>query len=270
MPTNKPQARVPSLESVPEAIRSLYVKDEKAGDFYLDIDGLDAHPAVAGLKTNKEEILTEKKGLEAKVAAWTALGKTPEQITEMIANAEAAETAKKIAEGKVDEVLADANTRHQNAIAQLTNNHKTAQTEWETKSSVMMKNIDRLVRENAIDTALGAEKGKPSLLRDRLLNLTETVEVKKGDEIVYEVRVKDPNTGNHRYADAVGTFMSPLHLVQEMKKDVDNYGGAFEATSPGGSGAPSHQTKTAPGGGTAQTASPVSKISAGLAALDGK
>ena len=260
--------KVATLEGIDEKFHALYVKQGE--HFILSITGVDDHPDVAGLKANKEELLGEKKGLETQIAAWLALGKKPEEIAELVKNVESSQQAKLIAEGKIDEVLAQKEEQHRLAIEQLTGNFGNEKKAWEGEKTALFSNVDRLVRVNAIDTALQAEGGKPSLLKDKLMNLTETVAVKKADgSVEYEVRVKDEkNPTVHRYFGSDGVFMSPLQYVQELKKDVDNYGGAFTASAPGGSGAPSQQNNnTRTGGGASSTAAPttgVSLISAGL------
>lgn len=267
--------KIASLDTIPENKRDLYTKPEGSEFYYLtELEGIDEHPEVVGLKNSKETILGEKKAADQKVAAWTALGKTPEEIAALLKEQGDAATAKKIADGKIDEVLADERARHASAMEALTNNHKT---ELETRTSregTLLKGLHKALRENAIDDALRTTKGKPSLLRDKLMNETELVEVKNGEETDFVVRVRD-GKGGHKFADSVGNYMTPLQYVETLKRDVDNYGGAFEATKPGGSGAPSGSTRpggappTTTGGGADQPRTGVSRITAGLASQGG-
>ncbi|MFG5778030.1 hypothetical protein ACFIQF_13230 [Comamonas sp. J-3] len=91
---------VDSLDSVPENVRDLY--KEVDGKFRLDLEG---YEDPAGLKSalDKERLAAKEAGKQAK--AWSALGKTPEEIQELLQRLETDEDAKLIAAGKMDEVV---------------------------------------------------------------------------------------------------------------------------------------------------------------------
>lgn len=92
---------VDKIDAVPEALRAEYV--EKDGKFHLNVDGL---PDVAGLKSALEAERGLNKTTKAEIASWKKLGKTPDEIAELVAAKEAeAEAAAKKA-GKHDEILA--------------------------------------------------------------------------------------------------------------------------------------------------------------------
>jgi hypothetical protein len=91
---------VDTLESVPEAARGAYV--EKDGKFHLDFVVED----VTGLKRALESERGLNKAAKDKVAAWEKLGKSPEEIDEMLAAERTKAEQLAIKAGKFDEVLA--------------------------------------------------------------------------------------------------------------------------------------------------------------------
>lgn len=91
---------VDSLDSVPENVRDLY--KEVDGKFRLDLDG---YEDPAGLKSALQSEREAAKAATKQVNAWKALGKTPEEIQELLQRLETDEDAKLIAAGKMDEVV---------------------------------------------------------------------------------------------------------------------------------------------------------------------
>src|SRR4051794_12788266 len=93
---------VEKLDAVPEALRGEYT--EKDGKFYLNVDGLDAHPDTAGLRNALKAERATNQGVKDKISAWEKLGKAPEEIEALLtAERTKAEEALKKA-GKFDEV----------------------------------------------------------------------------------------------------------------------------------------------------------------------
>jgi hypothetical protein len=93
-------AVVDTLESVPEAVRGAYVP--KDGKFHLDFEVED----VSGLKRALDSERNLNKAAKDKVAAWERLGKSPEEIDEMLAAERTKAEQLAIKAGKFDEVLA--------------------------------------------------------------------------------------------------------------------------------------------------------------------
>lgn len=73
------QLVVDSLESVPEALREQYV--EANGKFRLNVEG---YEDPAGLKSALQKEREAAKTYEKQVKAWAALGKSPEDIQELL------------------------------------------------------------------------------------------------------------------------------------------------------------------------------------------
>jgi hypothetical protein len=91
---------VDTLDAIPEAARGAYV--EKDGKFHLDFDV----PDVTGLKRALESERGLNKAAKDKVAAWEKLGKSPEEIDEMLAAERTKAEQALIKAGKFDEILA--------------------------------------------------------------------------------------------------------------------------------------------------------------------
>jgi hypothetical protein len=89
------EAVVDSLESVSEALRGEYV--EKEGKFYLNLNNGDALPFVAGLKSAVASERGTRAALEKKIKGWESIGKSPEEISELVSKAtkDAEELARK-------------------------------------------------------------------------------------------------------------------------------------------------------------------------------
>lgn len=69
---------VDNIEDIPETVRGAYV--EKDGKFHLDVEIEDSTP----LKTRLSLEQGNRAALEKKMKAWAALGKTPEEIAELL------------------------------------------------------------------------------------------------------------------------------------------------------------------------------------------
>jgi hypothetical protein len=74
---------VDSLDSIPEALRGAYVAD---GDkFKLDVTGVVSESEVAGLKSALQKERGSRGAAEKQIKAWQNLGKTPEEIADLLA-----------------------------------------------------------------------------------------------------------------------------------------------------------------------------------------
>jgi len=103
------QAVVDSIDAVPEALRGEYA--EKDGKFYLNLEGGDALPFVAGLRTALDTERNVNKTTKEAIAAWKKIGKTPEEIADLVkAKNEAEEKAAREA-GNFDGILKQHQTK---------------------------------------------------------------------------------------------------------------------------------------------------------------
>lgn len=97
------QAVVEKLDAIPEALRTEYT--EKDGKFYLNLEGGDNLPFVAGLRTALDTERNSNKTVKEAITAWKKIGKTPEEISELVAAKEAAEAEAKKKAGDFDGIL---------------------------------------------------------------------------------------------------------------------------------------------------------------------
>lgn len=83
---------VDDLETVPDALRGEYT--EKDGKFHLNVEGLED---TSGLKSALQKERGSRGALEKQMKSWQGLGKTPEEIAELLQKQadEEAERAKK-------------------------------------------------------------------------------------------------------------------------------------------------------------------------------
>jgi len=91
---------VDSIDTVPEALRGEYT--EKDGKFHLNVEGLDD---TAGLKSALQKTRAERDAEQRQRKAWERLGKTPDEIAELLAKIEEDTTAAARKKGDVDAIL---------------------------------------------------------------------------------------------------------------------------------------------------------------------
>lgn len=65
------QATVKTLKNVPEEMRELYVQHGHV--FALDIEGIDDHPAIRGLRDSQRKLLKEKKELQKELDVFRGI-----------------------------------------------------------------------------------------------------------------------------------------------------------------------------------------------------
>lgn len=211
------------LDDIPEEHRSLYI--EKDGAWHLDAEGIEE---AGGLSKALAAARREAKTYEAQVKAWKDLGKTPEEIHEMIRAAQEAEEAKARNEGQWDKLR-----------AQLEGNHTKAMADKDAENVRLRKQIEALMVDAAATAQIADAKGSPHLLLPHVQKQTKVVE-ENGQFTVRVVDAKgDPRLG------AKGEFMTIGELVSEMRAS-EQFGRAFEASGTTGSGM---QPGTPPSGG---------------------
>lgn len=95
---------VDSIDKIPDAIRGEYT--EKDGKFHLNIDGEvpDANESAALRKALENSRRVEKE-LQKKIAKWEKLGKSDEEIAELLQATEEAERKKMEADGDHQKIL---------------------------------------------------------------------------------------------------------------------------------------------------------------------
>lgn len=94
---------VDTLDSVPEALRGEYT--EQDGKFYLNVEDIDNHPGVSGLRSALQKERGSRGNAEKQIKAWQGLGKTPEEIAEMLQKQADDEADKAKKSGDFDKIL---------------------------------------------------------------------------------------------------------------------------------------------------------------------
>lgn len=207
---------VDNLETVPEALRSEY--SEKDGKYVLNVEGLED---TAGLKSALQKERGTRGALEKQVKSWQGLGKTPEEIQEMLAAADEAERKKAEAAGDHTKIL------------------KQHQDKWEKEKADLIAERDAsrasergAVVGERVQGALaksGATEEGIELLPERLANRIkfETVDGKRVLKIM-QADGETPMAGSG--ADGVAT------IDDLVKEAVAKYPSLFKGTGGGGSG----------------------------------
>lgn len=235
---------VDSLDAVPEAFRTEYT--EKDGKFHLAVEGAED---VSGLKRALESERAMNKTTKDAIAAWKKIGKTPEEIAELVAAKEAAETEAKKKAGDFDGIL----KQHRDA--------------WEKEKSALTSERDEArnaTREAVVGSSLlGAlAKGKALLdvegnsefLTDRLGKRVK-LEIVDGKAVhtILMADGKTPMAGSG--ADGLATYDD---LVKEA---VRKYPALFEGTNAGGGGKSPGDAKGGAGGDKSISRSEWDKLS---------
>ncbi len=116
------QVKLDNLEGLDESLHSLYTQTDDG--YKLDLSDPENVAEVSGLsKAIKSERQLHKEAA-AKLKTWQALGKTPEEIQEMLQAAEDQENSSLRNEGKLDEILAKHQQKFKEQQAALKNSHQ--------------------------------------------------------------------------------------------------------------------------------------------------
>lgn len=231
---------VDKLDSIPEAARSFYAKD---GEKYrLDLDG---YEDPTNLKSALEKERKASRDAVAMTKAWKDLGKSPEEITEMLAAHAQAERDKLTKAGEWDKLR-----------GQMTEQHQTELAKREETAKALRGQLERHLVDAAGTAAIAAAKGSAELLLPHVKAKVKVIE-ENGE---YAVRVVDAQ-GNPR-VNAKGEFLSMSDLVGEMRQS-DVFAPAFMAPSASGGGA--HQSTVLHGGADLSKLPPRERMNAARA-----
>lgn len=108
---------VESLDGIDEAMRGLY--SEKDGKFVLSVDGLPEQEDNTGLKTALERERANAKQFGKQIKRWEGLGKSPEEISELLENLAENERKKAEEDGDFDKLLSQHKTKWEKEKADL-------------------------------------------------------------------------------------------------------------------------------------------------------
>lgn len=146
---------VDSLDSVPEPFREHYT--EADGKFRLNVDGLED---VTGLKTALDKERASAREAAKTLKDWQKLGKTPEEISALLAKTVDDDKKKKKDTGDVDALLAEAEKRFNTEKEQLARERDDA-LKYEREAVISERLVAALVRNGATEEGI-------ELLPDRL------------------------------------------------------------------------------------------------------
>jgi hypothetical protein len=204
---------VDSLDAVEEPFRALYA--EKDGKFHLGVEGIED---TGGLKTALQKERADRAAFEKQVKSWQGLGKTPEEIRELLEAQAKAEEDKATKAGEWDKLRAQMNEKH---AAELKSKDEA--------TGKMRTSLERYLVDAAATQAIAAEKGVPALLLPHVQRHVKVIE-QDGDYVAQVVDAKgDPRVNGK------GEPLTIADLVSEMKQS-EIYGRAFEASGNTGGG----------------------------------
>ncbi len=215
-------AIVDSVDALPEAIRGEYTKAAD-GRFHLNLEGGDALPFVAGLRTalNSERTLRETHERSSK--AWAKLGKTPDEIAEMLREQEEATANGLKKKGDFDGILKQHTDKWAAREAALLGERDTANSA--ARTAIVDASVTGALSKSKA-TAAGLE-----LLGERLGKRVQ-LEFVNGKPVhkIMQADGTTPMAGSG--SDGLATYDD---LVQEA---VKSWPELFEATGAGGGGTP--------------------------------
>jgi hypothetical protein len=207
------QLVVESLESLPENVRPLY---EQEGDkFRLQLDG---YEDPSGLKSALHKEREAAKQAQKQAAAWVQLGKTPDEIQQLLEAQRKADEDKLKGSGEWDKLKAQ-------MLEQSTKEREKLETALKAKDSA----IERYLIDAQATAAISELKGVPALLLPHVKAAVKVIE--DGGE--FAIRVIDAQ-GNPR-VNGKGEYLSIKDLVSEMRQS-EIFGRAFEASGTSGTG----------------------------------
>lgn len=216
------QAVVDSLEKIPEALKAEYTKGDD-GKFRLAVEGLPQPEDTTGLKSALAAERKLRADAATKVKAWDALGKSPEEIQNMLSTAEAEALEKSKKKGDFDSILKQHTEKSEK--------DKAAVVAERDEARSFAQNA---VRSTGIQGALAKSKATPEGLDLLVERLGQRVQVEiSGGKATTKIMSADGTTpmagsgpdGSATYDDLV-------------KEAVKQYPSLFEGTGAGGGGKP--------------------------------
>lgn len=218
---------VDKIDDIEEPLRALY--EEKDGKFRLKVDGLEnEYVPREVLKKANDESAARRKELEP----FKKLGKTEEEIRQLIEAAEKAEEIKAKRAGDFEKLRESMTAEHAKQL--------------KAKEDALAKKdkaIERYLIDAQATAALAAAKGSADLLLPHVQRATKVFEEENGDYVVKVIDAK----GEPRF-NGKGEPMSIADLVSEMRQS-ESFGRAFEGSGQTGSGM---RPGTSPSGATSQ------------------
>lgn len=215
-------------DDVPEALRDYYTEQDD-GSMVLDHD-LEI-PNVASLKSDLAGERRRRQELQAKVQKWEDLGKSDEEIAELITKHKKLEEEDLASKGKWDQLKQQLVETHNADTTKLKSVNANLAKEIEALKGV----IDNMLIDSSATAAIAEHSGDPELLMPfvrKRMRIAEA-EGKKRVEVLGE-------DGNVKL-NGKGEPINVSELVAEMRGN-ERFGKLFKASGSSGGGTP-------PGGG---------------------
>ena len=200
-------------KALEEGIRGLY--EEKDGGYILSVDGIED---TSGLKSALEKERKSRSDYEKLARSYRDLGKSPEEISELLKVQEEAEKTTLEKRGEWDKLK-----------TQLLETHKKELEAERDKVQKMNVALESYLIDAQATEAIASEKGIPLLLLPHIKNMVKAVE----ENGKYLVRVIGPD-GVPRM-NGKGEYLTIKDAVSEMKKS-DIFARAFEGSGVTGGG----------------------------------
>lgn len=206
---------VDSIDAVDEPLRGLY--EEKDGKFTLKVDGVPTED-ISGLQNALKSERASRAAYEKRAKAFESLGKSDEELKELLAAAEKSENEKAEKAGEFDKLREALRTQHAKDLKAK-----------DDAIGKMRSSLERHLIDAQATAALAAAKGVPDLLLPHVQKQVRVVE----DSGNYVATVIDAQ-GEPRI-NGKGEPFSIADLVAEMRQS-EVFGRAFEGTGQTGSG----------------------------------
>ena len=203
-----------------EGIRGLY--EEKDDAFVLGVDGIED---TAGLKSALEKERKAARDLERLAKQYQGLGKSPEEIADLVRAQEDAEKAKLEQKGEWDKLRAQLVDSHGKELSARDKLIAEKEAEIQRRQSA----LESYLVDAAATSAIAAEKGIPELLLPHVQRQVKVID----DQGKYVVRVLTPD-GTPRM-NSKGEYLGVKDLIAELKSN-EIYGRAFDSSGANGGG----------------------------------
>ncbi len=230
-----PKLWINDLSEVSEAWQPEYEKQPN-GKFKLKGDDFDGIDDPQGMKRALGQANNESGNRRKEIEKWQALGKTPDEIQELLAAHTQAERDKLEKKGEWD-------TLKNSMVEQ----HNTEKAKLQAERDQAENDANNYIKETEITRALAEAKGSAKVL---LPHVSSRVTVARDDQGKRVLRVLGED-GKPRI-NGEGNFLKVSDLIGEMRKDNDfakafegpnGHGGGAAARDGGGGGTPSGTEK---------------------------
>lgn len=218
------QAVVEDLESVPEAVRELYVED---GDKYvLSVDDIDSHPKVGSLKNAYEQEKSKrKKASTEREQLMKRAGKLLDADPELdLEDIEDERLQKAVAILKGEDAPAGDNTDLEKVKQQARKPLEKELEKYKTQAEKAESRYRQMLIDNALSEAASKANIRPALMKAFRAQFRDAVKVEDDGEGNLEVHIEDK---------PVPDYVSEWTQTDEGKEFVD-YGGGNGGGARGG------------------------------------